>query len=228
MKILIVEDDDDLRRVIADKLEKDGYQVEGCGTGGDALYYIDSAPYDIILLDRMLPEVDGMTLLNEIRSRGLNTPVIMVTAMNGINDRVDGLDMGADDYLVKPFAVEELEARIRALLRRPRQLGSSSVLTYGDIELDLTQFKLRCRDKQVKLSKKERGLIEYLVKNADNIVSREQILSRVWGADVFVEEGSVDTYVCFVRRRLRAVSSRVAIKNIHGIGYRMEMGTEDV
>ncbi|HEX3022753.1 MAG TPA: response regulator transcription factor, partial [Lachnospiraceae bacterium] len=148
--------------------------------------------------------------------------VIMVTAMNGINDRIDGLDGGADDYLVKPYVMEELLARIRALLRRPRTIENQDTLSYKDLEFNRNTVTASCGESNTSLSKREGALLEYFLMNKEQILTREQILSRVWGMDSFVEDGNIDNYIFFVRRRLKAINTKVCIKTIHGVGYRLE------
>ncbi|WMJ89942.1 response regulator transcription factor [Anaerocolumna sp. MB42-C2] len=222
MKLLMIEDDEELCEAVAVHIKKEGYEFDKCYTGDEAAYYLDGSAYDVIILDRMLPGVDGLSILEDIRNRGNTTPVIMVTAMNGINDRIDGLDGGADDYLVKPFEVQELMARIRALLRRPRKMEDLTVLKYMNVELNTNTYTAACDGKNVSLSKREGALLEFFLLNKEQILTREQILGRVWGMDSFVEDGNIDNYIFFIRRRLKALDAKVNIKTIHGIGYRME------
>ncbi|BCK00953.1 response regulator transcription factor [Anaerocolumna chitinilytica] len=222
MRVLLIEDDTALCEAITLHLKKEGYQTDICGNGEDAVYYIEKHTQDVIVLDRMLPGKDGLSILNDIRDQGITTPVIMVTAMNGINDRIDGLDGGADDYLVKPFAMDEFLARIRALLRRPRNMKNTPLLSYKDISLDTSIYMVSKGEKQISLSKREGAFLEYLMLNQENIVTREQILNRVWGLNTFVEDGNIDNYISFLRRRLKALDTHVCIKTVHGIGYRLE------
>jgi DNA-binding response OmpR family regulator len=222
MRLLLIEDDVELCEAVSLHLKKEGYELDICHNGEDADYYISNTTYDVIILDWMLPGVDGLTILQNIRSCMINTPVIMVTAMNGINDRIDGLDNGADDYLVKPYIVEELQARIRALLRRPRQIESIDILHYKDLDFHTNTLIASCRSKNSSLTKKEGALLDYFLRNKEQILTREQILSRVWGMDSFVDDGNIDNYIFFVRRRLKAIDTKVCIKTIHGVGYRLE------
>lgn len=223
MRVLIIEDDKELCDTIAYHLKQEGYEADTCYKGDEADYYLGQGIYDVIILDRMLPNVDGLTLLECVRSRGILIPVIMVTAMNGINDRIDGLDAGADDYLIKPFAMEELLARIRALLRRPAKITEAEKISFGCLVLDSQLHMLTNEENQVTLSKKETLLLEFFMRNKNQVLSRSQILSKVWGMDNFVEEGNVDNYIYFIRRRLASVKCNIKIKTIHGVGYRMEM-----
>lgn len=222
MRLLMIEDDEELCEAVAVHLKKEGYELDICHNGDEVSYYLSSFTHDVIILDRMLPGADGLTILENIRNQGITTPVIMVTAMNGINDRIDGLDGGADDYLVKPFEVQELQARIRALLRRPRKMENSGVLNFQDIELNINTFVAACGDRSVSLSKREGSLMEFFLLHKEQILTREQILNRVWGLDCFVEDGNIDNYIFFLRRRLKALDTKVSIKTVHGIGYRLE------
>lgn len=222
MRILMVEDDKDLCEITSLQLQATGYDVDVAYDGEEAEFYINGGIYDVILLDRMLPKIDGLTLLSKIRSAGRKTPVIMLTALNGIHDRIDGLDAGADDYLVKPYEVEELLARIRAILRRPRELVETEYTRFEDLSLQEDRATLTCGNESRTLSKKETMLMDFFMRNANQILSREQILSRVWGMDADVDGGNIDNYIYFLRRRLKALPTRVGITTIHGIGYRME------
>lgn len=231
VKILLIEDDEDLCKAVKVSLKKEGYEVDICNTGEEAEYYINSwqagivypnCIYDVIILDRMLPEIDGLTILETIRKKQITAAVIMVTALNAIGDRIDGLDAGADDYLAKPFEIDELLARIRAVLRRPREIKPRFVLTYSDLNYDCNQCTLTNHIQTITLSKREGALMELFFKNQNQILSREQILARVWGPDNIVEEGNIDNYIYFLRRRLKAMQTKAVIKTIRGIGYRLE------
>ncbi len=222
MRLLLIEDDEELCEAVAVHLKKEGYELDICHNGDEVSYYLTGFIHDVIILDRMLPGIDGLTILKNIRKDGIATPVIMVTAMNGINDRIDGLDKGADDYLVKPFEVQELQARIRALLRRPRKMESPGILNFSDMGLNTHTYVAACGGNSVSLSKREGALLEFFLLHKEQILTREQILNRVWGPDCFVEDGNIDNYIFFLRRRLKALDSKVGIKTVHGIGYRLE------
>ena len=224
MRILLVEDDKELCEAIKLQLEKAGYETDGCGSCQEAFYYAAEFPYDVILLDRMLPQMDGLSVLNGLRRMGVATPVIITTALDGINDRIDGLDAGADDYLVQPYAPGELLARIRAVTRRPGKLEPTRAKAYSNISLDPEKRELTGPSGMVQLSKRESALMEYLIRNAGQILTRGMILSYIWGPDSEVEEGNLDNYVYFLRRRLKSVNGAVQIKTIHGTGYRLEAG----
>jgi two-component system OmpR family response regulator len=222
MRILVIEDNRDLCDAMCFQLRNEGYATDFCYTGEDALYYVLKQSYDGIILDRMLPVMDGLSILKTIRLRKINVPVIMVTAMDGLNDRVDGLDSGADDYLVKPFQMEELLARIRALLRRPPQIEEEEILRYCDIQLDLKKQSVVSGVQTCSLSRREMDLLEYFMRNRNQVLSRERIIAHVWGADTFVESGNLDNYIHFLRRRLKSVASVVQISTVYGVGYRLE------
>lgn len=221
MRILMIEDDKQLCDAVCIQLNAKGYETDACHNGSDAAYYLKNGVYDIILLDRMLPGKDGVQLLKELRNDGCNIPVILVTALGELSDKIEGLDAGADDYLSKPYSVDELMARIRALMRRPHKLEVTNCLRVADVILDRNQLLLSKGTKSCSLSKKECSLLEYFFINYGQILSREQILGNVWGADHFVENSNVDTYVHFVRRRLKTIDSGLQLKSIHGVGYKL-------
>ena len=224
MRILMVEDDQALCAAVDIHLRQQGYTVDSAHTGEDGLHFALQNAYDLILMDRMLPELDGLEAVRTLRSRGFSTPVLMLTALDGVPDRVDGLDAGADDYLAKPFAAEELLARIRALSRRPRQWESTSRLSAGDLELDTELAALRGPAGACSLSRREKQLLELFLRNAGQTLTRELLLSRVWGPDAPVEDGNLDNYIHFLRRRLRTVGSAVRLATVRSVGYRLEVG----
>lgn len=222
MRILLVEDDLELCRLMRFWLEQKGYSADICQDGQDALYYLKNQVYNAVILDRMLPGMNGIQLLQMMRTQGNNTPVIMVTALGTVEDKVDGLDAGADDYLVKPFVPEELFARIRALERRPVQMDLNRKLAFGDVVLDLSNRILHKGEKKVELSKKEMELLEIFIRNKGQTLTRELLLNRVWGMDGAVEDGNLDNYIYFLRRRLKQVESCVIIKTVRSVGYFLE------
>lgn len=227
MRLLIIEDDEKLSHTMQKQLNHAGYTADICNNGADTGYYISKQLYDLIILDRMLPEQDGISILHMIRKKQITTPVIMVTAISGINDRIDGLDAGADDYLVKPFVMEELLARIRALLRRPQSIQDMSLLYFSDLALNIKSRVLTCGEISFEISKKECDLLEFFLRNKNQILERELLLSRVWGPDGFATDGNLDNYISFLRRRLKLLHSNTQIKTVHGIGYRFEEKSEN-
>ena len=224
MRILLVEDDKELCGTIKLQLEQEGYETDCCGQGQEAFYYASEYPYDVIILDRMLPQMDGLSVLQGLRRMGITTPVFITTALDGVNDRIDGLDAGADDYLVKPYASGELLARIRAVARRPGRLEQGSAKTFSNITMDTDRRELTGPCGTVSLSRREAALLEYLIRNAGQVLPRGLILSYIWGPDSEVEDGNLDNYIYFLRRRLKAIGTCVQIKTVHGIGYRLESG----
>lgn len=221
MRILLVEDDEKLLQLLAFQLKQEGYQVDCCSNGGDAMYYISQNAHDIILLDRMLPEMDGLTILKKTRESGIAIPVIMLTALGQLQDKIDGLDTGADDYLVKPFAFEELLARIRCIKRRPRKWEGNQVFTFGDISLSIEEKILTGPKDSCTLSKRECDLLEVFLANKNQTMPRMVLLSKVWGPDAEVEEGNLDNYIHFLRRRLKSVGSLLTLTTVRGVGYRL-------
>lgn len=223
MKILIIEDDVELCGIIKAELEKEHYNIDCCHDGTDALYYALQPVYDLILLDRMLPGQNGINILKSIRNSKLNTPVILITALDQLSDKIEGLDYGADDYLPKPFAMGELSARIRAILRRPAALSANSQeFCYGDLVLKEDTLSLTCGANTATLTQKEYLLLEFLIKNSNIILTREYILSAVWPLDSDIEYSNVDNYIYFLRKRLKQLGSKVSIKTIYGKGYQLK------
>lgn len=222
MKILLIEDDQDLCASLFYRLKKENFTVDVCHDGEEGLYYMKESLHDLVILDRMLPHMDGIRVLKEARRCGVATPVIFLTALGTLNDKVTGLDCGADDYMVKPFAFEELMARIRSLLRRPGSWNDSPVLTLGDISYDPDSHSLSRGQKTCTLSRREGDLLEIFLRNPGQTLTRELLLNRVWGMDSDVEMGNLDNYIHFLRRRLKALGSTLSLKTVRGIGYLME------
>lgn len=222
MRILLVEDDRALCETLFISLKKAGYETDLCHTGTDGLLYGCSQVYDCLIIDRMLPEMDGLTLLQALRRRNIHTPAIFSTALDGINDRINGLDAGADDYIVKPFAVEELLARIRAVTRRQGRIEEDDCLTVEGMSLSPGQHELRYGGTTLTLSKKETALLQYFMKNPGRTLTREALMSYIWGALSEVEDGNLDNYIYFLRRRLRTLDAPVKLSTVHGVGYRLD------
>lgn len=222
LRILLVEDNKDLCSAIAFAIKKEGYAIDICNDGDDGLRSIRERAHDFILLDRMLPVLDGIDILRIIRKEGIMTPILMVTALGSTENLIEGLDYGADDYIVKPFIMDELLARIRAMSRRPRTLNTLSEISYETMVLDPSKRLLLNESKKVSLSKRECALMEIFMNNIGITLSRPMLLARVWGTDAIVEDGILDNYMTFLRRRLRAVESPLAINTIRGMGFVME------
>jgi DNA-binding response OmpR family regulator len=201
-------------------LKKEGFEVTACMDGTSGLDKLEEEHFDLILLDRMLPGMDGVSLLQKLRQSRDATPVLLLTAMDGVGDRVTGLDAGADDYLVKPFAMAELMARIRALLRRPAQWNPQDALHVGDVVFDAECSILKCGSETLTLSRTEAKLLGFFMRNPNQVLPRDVLLDRVWGGNI-VEDGNLDIYVCFLRKHLDSVKSQVKIKTARGIGYQL-------
>ncbi len=224
MRILLVEDDRNLCTSLTYQLAQEQIETDICGDGEEALYYIEQNIYDLILLDRMLPSVDGITILQKMRSQKYMTPVIMLTALGELSDKVTGLDAGADDYLVKPFAFAELMARIRSINRRPFIWNSNSEeLHFSDVCYKANEKTLAGPTGVVcTLSKRESNLMEFFIRNHNQVLPRNTLLSKVWGLESDIEEGNLDNYIHFLRRRLKTVQSTAVLRTVRGIGYCME------
>lgn len=224
MKILIVEDEEDLRSVLEKRLKK-LYMADVCKDGQEALEYLDVYTYDLILLDIMIPKVDGLSVLRRIREKNIKTPVILLTAKGQVEDRVKGLDAGADDYLVKPFAFEELLARIRAALRRSVG-GTSNVLQAGDLILDLESRTVTRGTKEIALTHKEFLLLQYMMHNVNIILTRNQLEQRI--CDQSYQGGSnlIDVYIRYLRRKIDDGFEVKMIRTIRGAGYCLESGKD--
>ena len=222
MRILIVEDEKRLADTLAELLHRRGYAVDVSYDGVSGLDNARSGIYDLVLLDAMLPELDGFSLLQQLRAGGETVPVLMLTARSDLSDRVRGLDCGADYYLTKPFETEELLACIRSLLRRGGETADSGAVSFGDLRLEMTTFLLSCGDRFVRLSRREYDLMELLMKNGSQIVSKEQLILKVWGYDSAAEDNNVEVYISFLRRKLAHLRSRVQIKTLRMVGYCLE------
>lgn len=219
MRILFIEDDTALCAALAPALAGLG-KADFCHTGPEGLSLLVSGGYDLCILDRMLPGLDGLTLLRAARTQGVTTPVLLLTALAGAGDTVDGLDAGADDYLAKPFDTAVLLARLRALLRRS---GGTAALTAGDLRLDTGELTLIGPAGSAVLSRKECDLLEALMRAPGRLQARSVLLARVWGPLAEVEEANLDCYIHFVRRRLAGVGSRARVVTVRGSGYRLEV-----
>lgn len=222
MRILLVEDDEKLKNSLSFQLRQEGFIVDTCSDGEEALYYIEQNIHDLILLDRMLPYLSGTDVLSKMRGGNNQTPVILITALGTLDDKVKGLDLGADDYLVKPFAFEELTARIRCITRRPRKMELTGQLAFGDIVYRPEDNMLTGISGACSMSRREGDLLEVFLRNPGAPLSRTLLLTKVWGPESDVEDGNLDNYIHFLRRRLKTVGSRVLIRTIRGIGYQIE------
>ena len=221
MRILVVEDERKLAGVIRRGLEEQGYAVDLAYDGEEGLELAEVEPYDLVLLDIMLPKLDGLEVCKRLRARRRNMPVLMLTARDAIDDRVAGLDAGADDYLVKPFAFRELLARVRALLRRDG-LSKDPVLRVGDLELDTVRHEVRRAGRPVELTSKEYAILEYFVRNPNRVLTRTQIAEHVWDYDFVAMSNVVDVYVRYLRRKLNDEHEPRLLRTIRGTGYQLK------
>ena len=221
MRLLFAEDDRDISKAVQTLLERSGYSVDAVYNGQDALDYIEQADYDGVILDWMMPKKSGIEVLAGMRSKGISTPVLMLTARDAIEDRVEGLDSGADDYLPKPFAASELLARIRAMLRRKVDY-QHDVIKYADIELDKSAMTITCGKKSVSLNNKAFQLIEMLVEHPGAVLSIDQIMERIWGWDSDAEVNVVWVNISTLRKNLTEIGAHLKIKAIRGVGYSLE------
>lgn len=222
-KILIVEDEHQLARFIQLELEHEDYETSVAGDGRQGLSLAESGEFDLILLDIMLPELNGLEVLRRLRKAENNVPVIMLTARDSVMDKVSGLDMGADDYITKPFAIEELLARIRVTLRQHRPAeddkAKGDVITFKELSMDTARHTVTCGGKPLELTVKEFGLLQALLENVSIVLTREQLLERVWGYDYFGETNVVDVYIRYLRSKLEEVSETKYIQTVRGVGY---------
>lgn len=223
MRILIVEDERHLAEALTQILKKHHFSADAVHDGRSGLDYAESGIYDLILLDIMLPEMDGISVLKALRQQNISVPVILLTAKGEIGDQVTGLDHGADDYIPKPFSSELLLARIRAVLRRKGELLPEDALTFGDIGLNVSQLKLSAGGKDIKLNLKESELLELLMIRKQAITSKEHIIEKLWGFDSEAEHNNVEVYVSFLRKKLLFLQSSVKIATVRGVGYVLEV-----
>lgn len=228
MRILIIEDEKSLVSIIKDKLTKEKYIVDYSYDGEEGLYNALMDIYDLIILDVMLPKMDGFEILKRIREEKINSKVIMLTAKSEIADKLEGLTNGADDYITKPFHLEELVARINIQLRK--DYVKEKVISFGDIKLNVASSKLVCTktNEEIDMICKELLLLEYLMNNKESIVSKDQIIDKIWGIDNEAESNNVEAYISFIRKKLKAIGSSVNIKAIRGLGYRLEGANEEI
>lgn len=225
MKILLIEDDQNLCMTIKNQLSKEGFLVDVCNTGDEAFLYAINPDndYDLAIVDRMLPVIDGLTIIKAMREKDIQIPIIIITGMSELDDKIEGLDNGADDYLIKPFHIKELSARIRALIRRPPQIKENTTLEFGDLLLNLSNQQLCCNDASLLLTSKEFNLIQIFLSSPCTIFSREQLIQKAWGTSVEVEPGNVDNYIYFLRKRLKTLNSNCFIQSVYGSGYTLEV-----
>ena len=222
MKILIVEDEFSLADAIAETLKREKFEVNIITDGEEGEYEATSGVYDLILLDVMLPKKNGFEILKTIKEEKVDAPVIMLTAKSELQDKLKGLENGADDYITKPFHMKELVARIKTVLKRTAKVEDTNYLEYRDLKLDKKNGELISNENSVSISGKELNLIEILLINKNQVVSREQLASKIWGYESEAEYNNVEVYMSLLRRKLKTLKTNIKIKAIRGIGYRLE------
>jgi DNA-binding response OmpR family regulator len=222
MRVLIIEDEHKIARALKKALEQESYAVDVSYDGDDGYAMATTEPYDVAIIDRMIPgDYDGIAIVKAMRAEKIHTPVILLTALGSTNDKTTGLDSGADDYLVKPFALEELLARVRALIRRPKE-QTSTVLGVGDLTLDTTTFEVKRAGKVIQLTSKEFALLEYLLRNQNRPLSKETIISHVWDYDADILPNTVEVYVKYLRNKIDVPFKKPLIHTVRGFGYRLQ------
>ncbi|MCD7741340.1 MAG: response regulator transcription factor [Ruminococcus sp.] len=218
MRILLAEDEKELSNALVAILKHNNYSIDNVYNGDDALKYATTGKYDIIVLDIMMPGLSGIEALKEMRKQGVSAPILLLTAKCELEDKIEGLDAGADDYLTKPFAMSELLARLRAMTRRATDYAPSE-LTFGDLTLNRRNFQLSTEHGSVRLPSKEFQIIEYLMANPNMLISTEKFMKKIWGFDTDTEINVVWVYISYLRRKLTSIKSNVAIQAARGVGY---------
>lgn len=219
MRILLIEDEHKIARALKRALEQESYAVDVAFDGDTGYAMITTEPYDLAIIDRLLPGgKDGIAITQEVREKGMHMPILILTALGSVKDRTQGLDTGADDYLVKPFALEELLARVRALLRRPSE-QQGTILQAGDLTLDTVSYKVTRAGKNISLTSKEYSLLEYLLRNQGRPLSKDSIIAHVWDFDSDVLPNTVEVYIKYLRSKIDAPFDRPLIKTVRGFGY---------
>lgn len=222
MRLLLAEDEEDLSKALVAVLKYNNYSVDAVYDGEEALSYIEAGNYDGVILDIMMPKLDGISLLKKVRANGNSIPILLLTAKAEIDDKVEGLDSGADDYLTKPFSMKELLARIRVMTRRQSET-TDSILRYGNISLNRATYILSCGEKEIRLSNKEYQMLEMLLANPGQVISTEQFMEKIWGFDSDTELNVVWVNISYIRKKLASIGASVLIKAIRGLGYSVEV-----
>ncbi len=221
MRILLVEDEKELARALARMLTKDGYDVDCVYDGADGLNFASTGMYDMILLDVIMPKMNGFEVLSQIRARKISTPIIMLTALADEKDKITGLDKGADDYVSKPFSFPELSARMRAVLRRRGKLVSDNKLEYQDASLDLTTYELSTPNGSINLTGKEFELLRYMFEYPNFVAAKEDLILKAWGLNSEFESNNLEVYMSFLRKKLRHLHASFSIESVRGVGYKL-------
>ena len=225
MRILVIEDEYSLADIISTKLKKEKYEVDICLDGEEGLYNALTNAYDLIILDIMLPKINGMDILYKLKEENITSKVIMLTAKSTLDDKLSGFEGGANDYVTKPFHIEELIARVNAQLRNNTKV--KDIIEFNDLTLDLRNSILRCHNESIDIPYREFLLLEYFMNNPNQIISKEQIYDKVWGIDSSFESNNLEAYLSFIRKKLKIIESNVNIKSIRGLGYKMVVENEE-
>ena len=228
MRILVVEDEYKIADIISSRLKEEKYTVDTSLDGEEGLYNALTGIYDLILLDVMLPKVDGFEILKKIKEEQISSKVIMLTAKGMLEDKLHGFDIGVDDYITKPFHIEELVARVNVQLRKQDIVNNKDILEYGDLKLNIRTTKLTCKstNETIYIICKEFLILEYLMKNSGQVISKATLYDKVWGLDSEIESNNLEAYISFIRKKLKAISSKTTIKAIRGLGYKLEVSNE--
>lgn len=222
MKLLLVEDEKQLSEALSQILINNKYSVDAVYDGENSLEYALTDIYDVIILDIMLPKLNGLEILQKLRKENISTPILLLTAKDSVDDKVTGLDLGADDYLPKPFDPKELLARLRAISRRKGEVINDNLLSYGDINLNISNYDLSCGNNTVTLTQKEFEILNYFMQRPKNIVSKDDLITKLWGFDSDVEYNNIEVYISFIRKKLTFINSSVKITTIRRAGYKLE------
>ena len=222
MKLLLVEDEKQLSEALSQILINNKYSVDAVYDGENGLEYALTSIYDVIILDIMLPKLNGLEILRKLRKENISTPVLLLTAKDSVDDKVTGLDLGADDYLPKPFDPKELLARLRAISRRKGEVINDNLLSFGDINLNLSNYDLSCKDSTITLTQREFEILNYFMQRPKNIVSKDDLITKLWGFDSDIEYNNIEVYISFLRKKLTFINSSVKITTIRRAGYKLE------
>lgn len=222
MKLLLVEDEKQLSEALTQILIKNNYSVDAVFDGEDGLDYGLTDVYDVIILDIMLPKMNGLDVLKNLRKEGISTPIILLTAKGSVEDRILGLDYGADDYLPKPFSTEELLARLRAITRRKGPMVNNNILEFGDIKLNISTYNMEVNGTSLTLTSKEFDILKYFMERPKSIVTKDDLITKLWGFDSDVEHNNIEVYISFLRKKLAYVESNVQITTLRRVGYKLE------
>ena len=226
VKVLIIEDEYSLADAIRESLEKEHLEVTIASNGLDGEDEALTGLYDLILLDIMLPKKNGFEILKTLKEEKIKTPIIILTAKSEMDDKLNGLENGADDYITKPFHMKELLARVKISLKRSSNIEDTNMLTYGDLVLDLSTGKLKCNDNEISINGKELNLMEVLLINKEQIIDKEVLTEKIWGYDSDAEYNSVEVYISFLRKKISLLKSNVKISTVRGIGYKLEVNND--